>query len=85
MNQKEFEQSQANLLHTTLDLVNEKPHLTNQQLLTLLSQRLITGAIKRELTQFGHYLMTETKQSIFKVDLSDGQLTPDLNKEKNHA
>lgn len=81
MNKREFEQSQANLLQTTLDLINEKPHLTNQQLLTLLSQRLITGAIKRELTSFGNYLMIETEHGIFKVDLSDGQLT--LNKEEH--
>jgi hypothetical protein len=80
MNQKEFEQSQANLLQATLDLVN-KPSLTNQQLLILLSQRLTTGEIKRELTQFGHYLMTETKHGIFKVDLHDGQLT-EPNKER---
>ena len=74
MNQKEFAQSQANLLQATLDLVN-KPSLTNQQLLILLSQRIATGEIKRELTSFGNYLMIETRQGIFKVDLSDGQLT----------
>jgi len=83
MNQKEFAHSQANLLQTTLDLIN-KPHLTNQQLLILLRQRLITGQIKRELTSFGHYLMTETQQGTFKVDLLDGQLT-EPNKEANHA
>jgi len=49
MNQKEFAQSQANLLQATLDLVN-KPFLTNQQLLILLGQRIATGEIKRELT-----------------------------------
>ena len=80
MNKREFEQSQANLLQATLDLVNET-HLTNQQLLTLLSQRLATGQIKRELTSFGNYLMTETKQGIFKVDLSNGQL---IHMEVNH-
>jgi hypothetical protein len=82
MNKKEFEQSQASLLQTTLDLINEKPQLTNQQLLTLLSQRLATGEIKRELTQFGYYLMTETQQGMFRVDLQDGQLTQ---KEADHA
>ena len=81
---KEFEQSQANLLQTTLDLVNQQPPLTNHQLLTLLSQRLATGQIKRELTSFGNYLMTETQQGTFKVNLHDGQLT-EPNKEVNHA
>ena len=73
MNQKEFEQSQANLLQATLDLVN-KPSLTNQQLLILLSQRLATGEIKRELTQFGNYLMLENEPGILKVDLETGQV-----------
>lgn len=84
MNQKEFKQSQANLLQTTLDLINKKPSLTNEQLLTFLGQRLATGQIKRELTQFGNYLIAETKQGIFKVDLADGQLTP-ANEEVQHA
>ena len=73
MNQKEFAQSQANLLQATLDLVN-KPHLTNQQLLILLGQRIATGEIKRELTFFGNYLMLENEPGILKVDLETGQV-----------
>ena len=74
MNQKEFAQSQANLLQATLDLVNEKPQLTNQQLLILLSQRLVAGEIKRELSSFGNYLMLENEPGILKVDLETGQV-----------
>jgi len=48
--------------------------LTNQQLLILLSQRLTTGEIKRELTSFGNYLMLENESGILKVDLETGQV-----------
>lgn len=62
----------------------DQANLTNQQLLILLEKRIATGEIKRELTPFGHYLMTETEQGIFKVDLSDGRLT-EPNKEVKNA
>ena len=48
--------------------------LTNQQLLILLGKRLATGEIKRELTQFGNYLMLENEPGILKVDLETGQV-----------
>jgi len=52
----------------------DKAQLTNEQLLILLSQRLVTGEIKRELTSFGNYLMLENESGILKVDLETGQV-----------
>src|SRR4051812_13748685 len=49
---------------------------TNEQLLTMLGERLARGEIKRELGQLGNFLMIDTEQGIFKVDLNDGTLTP---------
>src|SRR5204863_3343094 len=51
--------------------------LTSEQLLIILSERMGTGEIKRELGLNGNYLITETEGRIFKLDLYDGKLTPD--------
>ena len=53
---------------------NKEP--ANETLLMWLSERIGKGEIKRELTDFGNYLMTEGKQGLLKVDLHDGKLTP---------
>ncbi|CAI2172558.1 17521_t:CDS:2 [Funneliformis geosporum] len=53
------------------------PQPTNEQLLIMLGERIASGEIKRELGNFGNYLMVESEQGILKVDLHDGKITPD--------
>lgn len=52
-------------------------HLSDRQLLTILSERMGAGAVKRELTQFGKFIIIEDEQGILKVDLERGILEPD--------
>jgi hypothetical protein len=55
--------------------ISEK-QLTNEELLIILGKKLATNEIKRELSNFGSFLIFEGKKGMVKVDLYDGKVTP---------
>lgn len=61
-------------------LAQEQP--SHEELLKMLGERIATGEIKRELSSFGNYLMIENEQGILKVDLRNGKIEPEPEKEE---
>ena len=73
---KLLEAINADIDNSIKEETNQSWQPTNQQLLAILSERIGMGEVKRELTDFGNFLMVETEQGILKVDLNDGKLIP---------